>query len=486
MDKIKSFIGKIKHIFKKKPRLMVGLVIALALSLPFIINQVLKQQDLRQRASSAPPVSFAFVPSSNVNPIPVGTTFDVSFDVNTATGEDIGAVHFIMGYDKSIISQPTVVSQDSGLQIIKTTNTSDSTKGYVDLTLVNPSISQVTGNAKILTFRFTTLAAGTANLYVIPSQVQVTASLSDTFVQVSNTSNITGTYTIGGATIFPSPTPTTGAPLPPPTTISPSPSPTLDSCELLDKDRPLLCGCDTNYQCASGYCNLGGTAPINGINSGVCTASPSTTVSPTLTRTPTASVIPTSTLAPTATIAPGETTLRLIVQLPGIGTGAANLGLNPHPIRPQRTGSIQVLDGTTILVKSASALMTYETQCGCYTGTFALGPTFASGSYTAKVKFDNSLYKAFPGIIQIASGQNANSAVPTVTLVTGDITGPQNLPDNTLDILDYNLLQACYRGQPACTTSVAKLADFNDDGVVRGDDIDANIQARGFYIRNGD
>lgn len=212
-------------------------------------------------------------------------------------------------------------------------------------------------------------------------------------------------------------------------------------------------------------------------------ATPTPTPSPTFIPTP----WPTATPIPVPTIGSDQTGLKVSLSLPGIGT-KTNLGENNNPHRKTRVATAIVLDSSnTPVTTEKTGVLTYNSTNGLYEGFISLDSSIAtqSGSYLVKLKMDNTLYKRATGIVTITK-LKADNPVPQVELVSGDIAGANNGTDNTLDLLDYNQLGSCYRGSVACTTTFAILADFNDDGVVRGDDIDANILSRGFYIRNGD
>ncbi len=428
---------KIKTIFRSKPKLMVGLVIALALSLPFVINQVLKQQDVRQRADTAPAISLNFSPQSNSTPIVVGSTFEVSLLLNTAPNEDIGALQFLLGYDTAKLSAPTIIKQDTALKIIYNAPVG---AGKYAATMINTNLNpKVTGNnLNVITFKFTALAAGESKIF-LDSTTKATAATYSTYVPITNSNGIIGTYTIT-TPIDSSATPTVT------TTTAPSPTQAV------------------------------ATSP---------TPTNTPTPSPTPTTAPTP--LPTATPIPIPTIGSDQTGLKVSLALPGIGT-KTNLGEKNAPNRATRVATAIVLDSSnTPVTTEKTGVLTYSTTTGRYDGYISLGSSIAtqSGSYIVKIKMDNTLYKRTPGIVTI-NKLSPDNTVPAVELVSGDLTGPNNTSDNTLDILDYNLFQACYRGQAACTTAVAQKADFNDDGVVKGDDIDANILSRGFYIRNGD
>jgi len=267
----------------------------------------------------------------------------------------------------------------------------------------------------------------------------------------------------------------------------------------------------------------------------------STTISPTGSVTvtqptggqqnPTGTINPTSGANPTGSISPNQSTatsnnqLAVAVQLPGIGS---NTGDNSSPKNPTRDVEVWVYNTNNTVVKDITGKVTFD-GTNTYKGTVDLGNDFQSGYYYVKLRLNNTLKKAVPGIVQInASGIQATpttqatspsttstdpcaslpfpkssttyiyqcellklkygglggvlaaniTQIPTVTLVPGDLDPNQ---DNNLDIQDYNMFISCY-GSKSCNNK--QQADFNDDGVVDGKDY--NILARGFAIRQGD
>ena len=125
-------------------------------------------------------------------------------------------------------------------------------------------------------------------------------------------------------------------------------------------------------------------------------------------------------------------------------------------------------------VDLTEATVDYDSATGKYKGNVSLGNNFISGSYLAKVRFDNTLWKTIPGIQNITSGQTYNA--PEASLVSGDI-----IQDNEINLLDYNALLSCF-GAQACATKVQ--ADLNDDDKV--EELDLNILYAGFAKRKGD
>lgn len=463
---------------------MIGIVVVLALSLPFVINQVLKKQDVRQRADSAPAISLNFNPQSNTTPLAVGETLEVNLLLNTALNEDIGALHFILNYDKDRLQAPTVTNQNTGLKII---HVSPSVNGKYEATMINVNSNpMVTGNnLHVITFRFIAKAAGTAQISLDQS-TQVTAATYTTYVPISNIANVQASFTISGNSV--------GEPTRQPDgTVRYCGENDHVSCEIglyscfvniangVGKTCSSTPGQNGTYNCIQ--CILATPTP-RPTQAPSPTLTPSPTPSPTPTPSPIPTPLPTSTPIPTPTIGASETSVKVAVTLPGIGNTISGDNNAPHTTTRQVTALVH--DAQNALVPSSIGVLTYNSTNGKYEGQIGVGVTSTtSASYRIKLKLNNTLFKFVPGIITIIPTATTNNA-SSVELVPGDLTGASNTADNSLDILDYNLFQACYRGQAACTTDIARRADFNDNGVVNGDDVDANILSRGFYIRNGD
>lgn len=409
---------KIKNLFNNHKRITLVVVVLLALTLPFAVNLVMQRQDLQQGAQAAPAISFVLPP--DYDNIAVGATglADIAFTTST---NDVGSVSLVMKYDPAFL-QVNVKSFPTNLQPFVNTNTN----GTINLTLLNPTNNPVTGQGLILAqIEVKTLKAGSTTITV--SDFKATATGQDSYLPVSNPN---GTYTMK-FNIGTSPSPST--------TVS-NTTPTVTQA----------------------------TTPTN---------SPTPTASPTPTPTPTP--IPTATLAPTATPVPGSSVLNLKIQLPGIGNGATNLGLNSTPIRPQRLGTVEILTAQNVASMTANGTFTYNSSTSVYEGQFSLGNNLPSSAYNVRVKIDNTLKKVLPGQIQINAGQTANQTVPPVSLISGDLNN-----DNTLGIIDWTFMIACIKNESACTSSVRSLADLNDNGSI--DERDVQILQRGFAIRDGD
>lgn len=214
---------------------------------------------------------------------------------------------------------------------------------------------------------------------------------------------------------------------------------------------------------------------------GTATPTPTRTPTPTGSPTPTPTVTPTPSRSPSGTVTPLPTStsnmnIALDVSLPGI-SGNPWLGTNTTPIHQTRTFTLQLLDSTGKTVKEIDAPLTFTD--GSFKGNVPVSEV-PTGNYIIKVRSNNSLYKAIPGVKLLAA--NTTTTTPQITVVTGNINNT-DASLNLLDVLDYNALLSCYNGS-TCDSSLKQLADLNDDGTVNSKDL--NILLRGFAIRKGD
>jgi hypothetical protein len=224
----------------------------------------------------------------------------------------------------------------------------------------------------------------------------------------------------------------------------------------------------------------GGKGGAGGAGGPACTATPTPT--PTTIPTPTPTRIPT----PTPTPVPNSTKLSLTVFMHGIGNSGDNANpnnftlSNKNPLTPNRTIDIQILNSANQIIASASGQITYNSSTGNFKGLIDMGLKIpSSGSYNLKAKSPTHLRRLASGIQTITIGQT--NVIPDLTLVAGDING-----DNTLNILDYNLLIGCYSDlAPAvsCTTTIKPLADLNDNGAVN--QFDYNLFLRELAVQLG-
>lgn len=188
-------------------------------------------------------------------------------------------------------------------------------------------------------------------------------------------------------------------------------------------------------------------------------------------------------LTPTVTVAPGNTSIKLTLLLHGLGKGGDSAnpqsGGNPNPLHPQRTVTVQIYNSTNQLVLTKEGPVNFNSTAGNFTGNVDLGNTLATGAYTVKVKAPQYLRTLVPGIQNLTAG--ISNQLPETTLVNGDINH-----DNTLNILDYNILMGCYSDflpAPSCTADNKLLSDLDDDGDVN--QYDYNLFLRELTNREG-
>jgi hypothetical protein len=214
----------------------------------------------------------------------------------------------------------------------------------------------------------------------------------------------------------------------------------------------------------------------------VCAAATPTPIPPTPTRVPpTPTNIPTPTTRPTSipptptvrpttnptpTLTSGGTRLLLILKLHGIGAGGDNASANSlgtfSPLHPQRSLTVQVFGVNNVLAKAVQTTINFNTATGLFSGTVDLGLSFPTGAYTIKVLVPLYLQRQIGNMNNITQGQTVT--LPTTSVVVGDANG-----DNSLSILDYNLILDCYsdmRPARACTPAKQAATDFTDDGKV--------------------
>lgn len=212
----------------------------------------------------------------------------------------------------------------------------------------------------------------------------------------------------------------------------------------------------------------------------IASVTPTSTAPPTntppLTRTPTPSSMPTSTVTIIPTIPSTPTLFSLGVVLPGIGKNG-----NVAPNNASRSFLLQLFDASSKKIGSdIRGSADFDAQSGSYMGTVNVGSIIPSGNYTVKVKLDQFLTKTVALKIGVTAG--VTNALPIVTLVSGDSNN-----DNTLDVLDYNILVSCFGRKINSDGCGGRKVDtdLNDDGVIDG--IDYNLFIGGIKIaKKGD
>ncbi len=237
---------------------------------------------------------------------------------------------------------------------------------------------------------------------------------------------------------------------------------------------------------ANGTGTLKRTLVVNGITTATCPTAGGGTTS-TAKKTPTASTsntvttpVPPKTASPTITTtitsSPAITgsnstaNISLILTLPGIGSSSDSK--NSNPARSTRTVNVGLVNSNGAITSSQGDV-SFDSSSNSFKGTVNV-PNLASGTYTVKVRLDNTLWKNLSSSITIVSGSN-NPTTSTVRLVSGDLD--QN---NSLTIADYTNFVKCYKSLATCTDTLHTLSDLDDDGVVKDDLDDLTILQQGF------
>jgi hypothetical protein len=172
--------------------------------------------------------------------------------------------------------------------------------------------------------------------------------------------------------------------------------------------------------------------------------------------------------------------------LHGLGNSGDNANPNAHslsnknPLHTGRAFTVMVFNVLDQKVAEEQGNLTYNSGNGNFTGTVNMGTTLTSGTYTVKIRTNGFLSKLIPGIQNLTAGTHVDLA--TVSLVNGDAD-----VNNTLNILDYNLLIGCYSDilpAVACDSTKKLKTDFTDDGNVN--QYDYNLFLRELSVQGGD
>ncbi|MBI2443331.1 MAG: hypothetical protein HYV40_05515 [Candidatus Levybacteria bacterium] len=411
--------------------IVVGIILVLAIGL--IAFQIRKQQETRSRAAGEA-VTFSFAPSSQSAVVNNNFTINVSLSAQT---NNITGVDIRLSYNTTLVDG--VSFQPAGNFNTELINTITDSTGTIRFAAVNTSTTQITGTVPIgtLTVKGTGIGSGDLSL----QSAQVTAEGIATALPLGVTAPSTYTITTGTT-----PTPTANPP-----TLTPTRTPT-----------PTL-------------------TPVPP------SATPTRTPTPLPTATPT--VVPTSTpLPPTSTPLPQAPQVVLDILLNAIGNGGdiqtPGAAGNFSPINPQRNITFELYETPTgPVIESASSTIIFNQAQGKFTGTISLSTSLANGSYLVRIKTPRYLRRLAPGFITVTQNNPTPIVLSQTTLVVGDSNG-----DNSLDILDYNILVDCFSidaPPKACTDPTKKLsADLNDDGNVNG--VDINYLVRNATARTGE
>jgi len=416
----------------KRPITLAALGI-LVLSIPIIVSQVLKQQDIRQRASTGAPVTLSFSPSSKT--VNKGEDFELTLTMDTK-GNDISAIDGVLEYNSTKFELIGTKAHES-YTLIDGANSQQSTTRLQRIILINQTSTPISGeNVNVVIFKFKALDTGSMAI-AFSHQVAVKIAASG----ISGNIPVTGLPGVANITVVDTNT---------------TPTPTL---------TPTVTGNPTPT-CTPGDFN--GNCP---------TPTPTLTPTPTATPTPTSgpSVTPTPPKTPTPTPVLGQNDVGIKIEytLPGIGTNTSG-GQNNNPQAFGRNTEIEVIDGDAILAKETVAFYIN----GKYEASVNLGPIPAK-PYLVKIRTTNSLRKVLPVIVNLAKA--VYTPTSTVELITGDIDSAH---DNELNLADYNAMLDCTNSRDNCTAAIKSRADINDDGLV--DSIDLSILYTGFSRRKGD
>lgn len=207
---------------------------------------------------------------------------------------------------------------------------------------------------------------------------------------------------------------------------------------------------------------------------------------PTPSEAPTPTVEPTVTTAPTPSPNPNGTQFNLNVLMHGIGNSGDNANPNEFslsnrtPVHPSRDATALIYDVNNNVAATAAGQILYTDSSGSFVGTVSTASPVAAGNYTIKIQSPYHLTRTVSGIQTIGTGTTVGPL--NVTLVAGDANN-----DNTLNILDYNLILDCYSDlSPAvnCDDTKKVATDLNDDGNVN--QFDYNLFLREISTQPGD
>jgi hypothetical protein len=194
-------------------------------------------------------------------------------------------------------------------------------------------------------------------------------------------------------------------------------------------------------------------------------------------------VSPTNRPTVLATTAPGATLFDVQLALHGIGKGGDNanpIGIgNTSPRTPQRQVTVEVINSQNAVVLTKQGTVMYDAAAGLFKGTIDMGNTLPTGYYTIRVSSNKYLKKLVTGVQYITAGSRIT--VAQTTLITGDAAS-----DNTVNILDYNMIMGCFSDlKPAvnCPAGNKEKSDLTDDGFVN--QLDFNLFMRELTNRAG-
>lgn len=195
-----------------------------------------------------------------------------------------------------------------------------------------------------------------------------------------------------------------------------------------------------------------------------------------MTRTPTST--PTTPPATSATSgnSPPQTTFHVTTLIHGLGAGGDNRSLhentasNKYPTHPKRPFVLELQTTESAEPSSLSGELVYNPAEGTFSGSVHTDRSLPTALTGYRIIVPGLLTGAIETPVAVQPGRV--NTVPTVTLITGDVDG-----DNTLSILDFNILAQCYEpARPASACTLSEHADLNDDD--RIDILDYNLWLR--------
>ncbi|MBI2621264.1 MAG: hypothetical protein HYW63_01290 [Candidatus Levybacteria bacterium] len=400
------------------------------IALPLILLAVKERQETRTRATESTSLSFA-PESSATSPISASVGQSFSLDVMVNPGNNLVSLAKI-----EVLYDPTKVELDPNNKIVVNSE-------VFPVVVEGPIYSQ----GRILI----TLSVGPDSTKVIQTSSK---AFTLNFIGVSQTQNATSSISFGPESLIYS-----------------------------------IASQDT-----SNVSVLSATSPAAVEINAAPTNEPTSEPSPTPEQPSPTPVNPSPTPEPSPTPAapsptPPQTGSTLLyftgLKLHGIGKGGDNPNPNSegtlNPLRPERSLTVEIYNASGTLVSKVEGGIVYGgPQSGTFDGLISLPDTIASGKYTIKIKTPSYLKRQLPGFLNLVKGQTNNA--PVAFLIAGDVNN-----DNSLSILDYNLIMDCYSDLlPAknCDTTKKDQADLSDDGRVDFDDY--NLFLRELSVQRGE
>lgn len=152
-------------------------------------------------------------------------------------------------------------------------------------------------------------------------------------------------------------------------------------------------------------------------------------------------------------------------------TGSLNFLINfqgitaQSPGHPDKVVKVILKQGTTLIGTFPNITTTWNTTQNAYAGTL---PNITPGTYDVFIKGPAHLGKKFASVALTAGANDRNWS--STSLKAGDIAGgPDNSPDNKIDVSDLGLLLSVFN--PTAPVSQGAVADLDADGKVDVSDL---------------